>query len=289
MNDFVYLNYTQVELDRQYDQRTLVPDLGPYLKVWKEGTDKARQTLPVVRNVSYDPHPAARLDLYGRGDGSAPVVLYFHGGAWRSLDLDHSGFAAPMVVGAGALFAAVDFALVPSEPLPEQVRQARAAVAWAYRHAADHGGDPEKIYLMGHSSGAHLVGNLVAGGWQGDFGLPVDAIKRALAVSGPYDLEPVILSARNDFLKLTEQAARRISAIEHVPAANAPALTVLWGEGELDEFRRQGAAFAAAWRAAGHPAIAEEVPGRNHFDLSNDFADPDSRVGRAVLELVSGA
>ena len=288
MTDIVYRNYSQTELDRQYDQRSLVPDLAPYQKVWREGTDRARATLPVVRDISYDPHPAARLDLYGQGDGSAPVVLYYHGGAWRTLDLDHSGFAAPPIVAAGALFIAVDFALLPTEPLAEQVRQARAAVAWARRHAADHGGDPEKLYVAGHSSGGHLVGTLIAGGWHAEVGLPEDAIRGALASSGPYDLEPVRLSARNDFLKLTEAEAKRLSAIDNIPTGYGPPLAVFWGDGEHDEFRRQGRAFADAWRAAGHPVTAAEVPNQNHFDMSTAFADPNLPVLPAILEMIAG-
>lgn len=286
MTDLVFNGYTQAELDRQYDQRSLVPDLAPYLKVWADGTARARTTLDVVQGVSYDPHPAARLDLYGRGDGTAPVVLYYHGGAWRGLNLDHSGFAAPAIVAAGALFLAVDFALVPAEPLGEQVRQARAAAAWAWRHAADYGGDPMRLFVIGHSSGGHLVGTLVSGGWHDDFDVPEDIVTGALACSGSYDLEPVRLSARNDYLKLTAAEARRLSPIAHIQRDTAPPLALFWGAGELDEFRRQGRAFAEAWRAAGHWVAAEEVAGHNHFDMSNAFGDPASPVIRAVLDMI---
>lgn len=278
----VYGGYTQAELNDQYDQRTLVPDLSAYVKFWRDGTQRARRELDCVTDVSYGPSAAERLDIYRPAGAGAPVHVYLHGGAWRALGTDESGFPALHLVPAGACYVALNFATIPDASLEEMIRQARAALAWVYRNIAGHGGDPERIFISGHSSGAHMAAMLLADGWRAAAGLPESLIKGAVLVSGPYDLEPVRLSARNDFLHLDKAAARRMSPIHNLPPSRPP-LFVGWGDGELDEFRRQGRAFADACIAAGFEVSAAEIANCNHFDASNAFAEPEKPVVPAAL------
>lgn len=278
----VYRGYTQAELDAQYSQATLVPDLTPYVSFWKDESERARRELDCRTDVAYGPSRAERLDIFPAARPGAPVHLNFHGGAWRLLSKEYAAFPALQLVPAGATYAAVDFALAAEVTLDEMVRQVRAATAWMYAHAGEYNGDPDRLFISGHSSGAHLCAMILADGWRAEAGLPETLVKGAVIASGAYDLEPVRLSARNEYLNLDEAAARRNSATRHIPA-NGPPILVGWGEGELDEFRRQGAEFAVAWEAAGNHATAEEFPGHNHFDMSNAFGDPDSRIVRAAI------
>lgn len=280
----VFLQYDQAALDSQYDQATLVPDLGPYKKHWAEAGEAARMRLGPLVDVPYGPSPVETLDIYRPPEATAaPVHIYFHGGAWRGLDKADGAFVAPAVVGAGAVFVSAGFGLIPAVRLAEQVRQARAAVAWAYRSIAGYGGDPERITVSGHSSGGHLVGCLVAAGWHEAFGVPEDVVKAAVSASGLFDLEPVRLSARNAYLDLDAEDVDLLSPIRHIPRGGAPHLAVTWADGDLAEFRRQSRAFAEAWTAAGHPVDAEELPGRNHFDVSDAFGDPAGPIVRRIL------
>ncbi len=282
----VYRGYIKDELDAQYDQRSLVPDPTPYREAWTAGTLAARRDLECRLDVAYGRSEIERLDLYfpPNADG-APIMLYFHGGAWRLLSKEHSGFPAPHLVAAGACFVAPDFISAADASLDEMVRQTRSAVAWARENADGFGGDRERIFVSGHSSGAHLAAMALADGWRADFGLPEDTVKGAVIASGSYDLEPVRLSARNDYLHLDEAAAYRNGPIHHIPK-EAPGIFVAWGDGDLDEFRRQSAAFAEAWRAAGHGCETLELAAHNHFDVSSAFGDADSPIVGAALRLM---
>ena len=272
----VYRDYDQAQLDAQYDQRTLVPDLAPYIAKWREATTQARDKLPGARNLSYGPSPRQRIDTFGPQSETRPVLVFLHGGAWRQLSLEESGYMAPVFVEAGALVASADFDLVPDVTLDGQVAQAKAAVDWLIDHVEDHGGDPQNLVLCGHSSGAHLAAMIATAG---------TAIAGVAMVSGCYDLEPVRLSARNDYLRLDKEGARRNSPINRLSSGLPPAV-IAYGNGELDEFKRQGRDFAAAWRHVGGRIDEIERIGRNHFDMTYDIADPTSPLHRQIRALL---
>lgn len=283
----VYRGYSQAELDAQYNQATLVPDIGGYLDAWNGESARVRDSLPCRLSVPYGDGPAETLDIFPAENGAAgaPVMLFIHGGAWRALSKDSFSYPAAPFAAAGAVWVAADFSLLPDVSLDEQVRQNRAALVWLWRNARSFGGDRDRIYICGHSSGAHVGGTLVQGGWRRRADLPEDVIKGAVLVSGMYDLKPVRLSARNDYVRLDEVAARRLSPIHNIPE-RLPALALFWGSGELDEFRRQSRAFAETLWALGHRAEAMEISGANHFDMADGFADRRSAILRSCLGMM---
>ena len=187
---------------------------------------------------------------------------------------------------AGAAFVSVNFSLCPKVSLDELIRQAREAIVWAYRNAATFNGDPDRFYIAGHSSGGHVGGMMVVTDWPKEHGLPRDLIKGALLCSGMYDLVPVKLSARNEYLKLDEAAVWRISSILQIPEAGCPLGSGYGGE-EHKEFRRQSRDFAAAWRARGLSVEELEMSGVNHFALRRHFNNPESPILKAMLKLMS--
>lgn len=275
----VFGGYTQRELDAQYEQRTLVPDVAGYVNEWRRLSAQARARVACRCDVPYGPGSGERLDVYFPSSGNAPVHLHFHGGAWRMLCKDDVAYPAPLLTARGAVYVAVGFPLAAEAPLSEMVASARRALAWTHRHARELGGDEERIFLSGFSSGAHLAAMLLADdGWRASACVPNDAVRGAVLISGIYDLEPVRLSKRNDLLALDEAHVRALSPIRLLPAGDGPTVTVLWGAGELNEFRRQSRSFADAWAAAGNPAQAAELPQRNHFDMASDLGEEGSAV-----------
>ena len=227
-NTKVWLDYTQAELDDQYNQRVLVPDADDYMARWGIESERLRGILNCRLDVAYGPSEAERLDIFSTPADDAPVVVYFHGGAWTRWNKTNNSFQAVPFIAAGATFVSVDFALVPQVTLDELIRQCRTAVAWIYRNALDFGANPEKLYIAGHSSGGHEVAMLAITDWA-EWGLPSDVIKGAFAASGIYDLEPVRLSSRNEYLHLDEDATLNMELTAdtgkgYVPAvANRPA------------------------------------------------------------------
>ena len=283
MNQIVWGNFTQEELDRNYDQSSLVPNVGELMEQNAIDSARIREELDVITDVSYGPTELERLDIFPVSEKGAPVAIYHHGGAWTRSDKDQCSYAAPGLVAAGINVLVLDFALAPTVSLDEIVRQNRAAIAWAWHNADTYGWDRNQIHSIGHSSGGHICGMMQVTDWEGVYGLPADIIKSAAPCSGMYELEPVRLSHRNTYLDLTEQAAARNSSIRQLPAYGPP-LTIAWGTGELDEFQRQSREFAAAWEAAGHEVETFILEGLNHFEVGRLMFDPDQPVLQNILK-----
>jgi len=285
----VYLDYTQAELDRAYDQTAWVTNRAEIVAWYGAESAKVRARLELQRSVPYGTGPDETLDIFPvpgwKPGGLAPVYVHVHGGRWTLFTKDDESFIAPTFVSAGAACVVLDFSNIPKVRVPEMVAQVRRAIAWVYANAASFGGDPQRIHVSGHSSGSHIAGVLMVTDWE-KHGLPRDVIKSAFLVSGMYDLRPVVLSARSSYVKLSAEEVLELSAILHIDRLNGP-LTLVYGEKETPEFQRQPQAYAAALKAAGKPVTLIRIPGLNHFEMLQQFGDPASAVARAALESMS--
>lgn len=278
----VYRGLTQAELDSNYDNQRHVPEAASLIAEYGARSAAARARLPLRRGLAYGPGEKHRLDLFLPARLPAPVHVFFHGGAWRALSREEAAWHAEGVVAQGAVFAATGFDLATEATLADMVGQARAAIVWLWRNVAAHGGDPGRMTVGGHSSGAHMAAMCAAAGWQAGAGLPADVLKGAYLLSGLYDLEPVRLSYRNALLRLDEAGARALSPVLHPPSCPA---VVGVAERETPEFRRQAEALAAAWGLP-PPFVAA---GRNHYDVALDMGDAATTAGAALARVLAGA
>jgi len=160
--------------------------------------------------------------------------------------------------------------------------QVRRAVAWVHRNARSFGGDPDRIYVSGHSSGGHLAGVVLVTDWRKEFNLPVDTVKGGLCCSGLFDLKPVRLSARSSYVMFTDEIEQALSSQRHLDKLNAPVI-VAYGTLETPEFQRQSRDLAAVVKAAGKPVELLVADGYNHFEIPETLANPYGVLGRAVL------
>jgi arylformamidase len=280
----VWLNMTQAELDAAYDQSVWAPNLQQVTGRWVSHSVSVRARLGSPRRYAYGPTAAEALDVFATGRPGAPVHIFIHGGQWRVGRASDYAFLAEVFVHAGAHLVVPDFVSVLETggsltPLVEQVRR---AVAWVHSNASRFGGDRSRIYLSGHSSGAHLAGVLVTTDWS-RLQLPADIIKGVVSCSGLYDLRPVRLSARREFLAITDEVERAFSPQRHIDLVNAP-VVVVHGSLESPEFQRQSRDFAAALRAAGKSVQLVTGDGYNHFEICETLGNPYGVVGRAALE-----
>jgi len=163
--------------------------------------------------------------------------------------------------------------------------QVRRAVAWVYKNAARFGGDQNRLYVGGHSSGGHLCGVTLVTDWNKDFGLPSDMIKGGLCMSGMYDLKAVRLSKRSSYVKFDDDMENKMSAQRHLDMLRAP-IIVTYGTNETPEFQRQNRDFAAAVKAAGKPVELIQAANYNHFEMNESLANPYGPNGRAALTLM---
>jgi arylformamidase len=276
----VFLHYDQAELDRQYDQRAWAPNAAEVIRRYAVDSDRVRARLgdPIVH--AYGASNAETLDLYPCGKQRAPLHVFIHGGAWRLLSKQESGFPAENFVKAGAHFVAPDFAPLPTVTLAEMARQIRSAIAWLYHNANKIGADRDRIYLSGHSSGAHLAALATVTDWQAEYGLPADIVKGALCVSGSYDLLPVRLGARNDYVCLDESSEQLLSPQRHLARLGCD-LIVAFAEYDSNEFRRQAHAFA---ESAGKRARLIEGKGMNHFEIAETLGRANGFLSRLAFD-----
>jgi arylformamidase len=274
----------QKELDDAYDQSVWAPNQQHVTKrrsLWSESI--AARLKP--DRIAYGPTKIETLDIYKTTRWNAPIRIFIHGGAWRGGSAKDSAYPAEMFVSAGAHYVAVDFVSVGNVsgnliPMADQVRR---AVAWVYKNATSFGGDPDRLYLAGHSSGAHLAGAILVTDWRKDFGLPDEIIKGALLISGMYDLKPVRLSKRSEYVKFTDEMEQALSTQRHLQRLKTPVI-VAHGTLESPEFQRQTREFAAAVKAAGKPVQLIVGEGYNHFEFPETLGNPFGLLGRAALE-----
>lgn len=282
----VYRSWNQQQLDAQYNNRTAAPDFAGQTARYRSLTDSAKQAFTCLERLSYGAAPEECLDLYVPAQSGAPVLVFVHGGAWQTMDKDDSGFAAHALLPAGAMVACLNFGHVPDASLDTMVDQVRRAVAWLWQHVADHGGDPDRLFLAGHSSGAHLVGQCLTADWPARYGCPADAIKGAMFISGLGDLEPVRLSYRNALLHLQAQDVARLSLIHQAPTVACP-LIVAYADGDTQEFQRQTREVGNYWHARGLPTRQLCIPDRCHYAIVTDLADADSVLFRSLARMMA--
>jgi arylformamidase len=280
----VWLDMDQKEIDDAYDQSVWAPNQSHISKRRNAWSETVRARLKAER-FSYGPADVEKLDVYKAKQPNAPIRIFFHGGAWRGGTARDSAYPAEMFVNAGAHYVAVDFVAVINADgnLMTMADQVRRSVAWIYKNAASFGGDPNRIYISGHSSGGHLAGVVMVTDWKRDFGLPADVVKGGLLMSGMYDLKPVRISKRSTYVKFTDEMEHALSSQRHLDKLDAP-IIVSYGTLESPEFQRQARDFVAAVKAAGKPVQLIVGEGYNHFEMPETFGNPYGLLGRAALD-----
>jgi arylformamidase len=286
----VWLDMDQQALDDAYDQSKYALNRSQIVERYASNSDIARERLGAPRRIAYGPTANEALDLYPAASTSAPISIFVHGGAWQRGLAKNYAFAAELFVHAGAHHVVLDFINVieAGGDLMPMADQVRGAIAWVYRNAASFGGDPNRIHLYGHSSGAHLGGVAMVTDWPGLFDLPADVIKTGLLCSGMYDLRPVRLSARSRYVNFTDDMEAALSTQRHIDRFTAP-VALAFGTLETPEFQRQSRDFAAALRAAGKRVELLVGSHYNHFEIVETLASPYGLLGHAALVQITGA
>ena len=272
-------------LDVQYNNRARIPEHPQIFERWMRASALAREKLIGTLDIAYGSEPGETLDVFDARRPGAPVLVFIHGGYWRSLDKREHSFVAPAFVDAGAAVVVPNYALCPAVTIEAIALQTTRALAWTFRNIARHRGDPRRIVVAGHSAGGHLAAMLLACDWaKVGADLPADLLRCAIAISGVFDLEPLV---HTPFLlgdlRLTAESARRLSPALYPPPPGT--LYALAGANESEEFLRQNRLIREAWGALRVP-VCETVPGTNHLDVLIELADPQARLHHLALELL---
>jgi len=281
-----------------YNNRARVPDHGDYFARWGKASAAVRASQPCAVDVPYGSGNREKLDVFPAAKGSAevargaPVLVFIHGGYWRSLDKADHSFVAPAFTARGACVVLPNYALCPGTPespvtLPHIALQMARALAWVYEHIGEHGGDPSRITVAGHSAGGHLAAMLLACIWQ-RVGpqWPANLVRNALSISGLHELDSI---RRAPFLQqtlhLTPAQVRRCSPA-WFPAPAQGTLYAVAGAEESPEFERQARLMVDAWGPERVP-LCEQIPARNHFSVVDAFAEPSHRLHALAWQLLA--
>jgi arylformamidase len=276
-------------LDSQYNNRLRVPDfLTRHVTPWQTSSAQVRAQQACLLDVPFGSSTDEKLDIFpARGTGQ-PVLVFIHGGYWRSLDKADHSFVAPAFTQAGACVVVPNYALCGANStvtIEEIALQLVRSLAWVYRNIEQYGGDPRNITVIGHSAGGHLAAMLLACEWQKFANdLPTNLLRKTMCISGLYDLEPIRHSPylQTD-VQLTPQQVQRCSPAYFAPPPGT--LYAVCGADESDEFLRHNQLIEAAWRST-TVRVREAMLGRNHFSILEALVTPDQRVHRLACQLL---
>ncbi|GAA4886573.1 alpha/beta hydrolase [Ferrimonas pelagia] len=286
MTAAVYGEWTLAELEREYSPSSCIEDIGYYLDRYATLSAAARKggDGKLLLDCRYGDKPRQCLDLYlPRQQAPAPLHIYIHGGYWQQLSKDESAFAAPMLNAQGVGLAVLNYTLAPQASLTEIVAEIRQAIVWCYQQAP--GVDRRNITLSGSSAGAHLVMMMSLTDWT-QYGLPAEPFAGALAVSGIYDLAPLVPTYINEAVQLSPQEVASLSPMVQPLSVSCP-LLLAFGEIETAEFKRQSRDYYQRLSEAGLTVELASIPRRNHFDVILELTDADSLLSRRLLGWIS--
>jgi arylformamidase len=272
-----------IDYEAEYNNRARVPDYEDIFARWaQEGELYRVDALKRDRaelGLSYGDTPRQSVDLFMPDAGeSAPIAMFIHGGWWRSLDPSQFSQMARGPNAHGVTVAVVGYDLCPNVSIGDIVEQMRRACIFLWQRFG------RRLFVYGHSAGGHLSGAMVATDWAALYPkAPADLVPAGYAVSGLFDLSPLVGITPNQDFRLTPESARALSPASW-PLAPGRMFDAVVGGLESSEFLRQSKLIAQAWQSTGKTRY-EEIPGKNHFTVIDAFADPQSAMTARVAEL----
>lgn len=275
-------------VEREYNLRAAFPDHPSWFARWAEESAAARAGLESRLDLRYGSGPKQTIDLFPAPNARG-TLLFIHGGYWRALDKSDHSFVAPPLVARGIGVAVINYDLCPDVGIPRIVAECREGLVWLRREGRRLGLATERLVVAGHSAGGHLTAMLLATDWTA-YGLPAETITGGVALSGVFDLEPLVQVSFNADLRLDAASARALSPIHLRPCAPAPLLLAA-GADETSEFIRQSWLLWEQWpecRPRGRHAPLF-VPERHHFSVLSDLGVPESALARETAAMLEHA
>lgn len=265
-------------LDALYNNRAAVPEHGDIFARWRAQSAATRKHHDGEFDLAYGSHALQTLDIFPAKQNRG-LVIFIHGGYWRSLDKDDFSFYAEPYLAEGINVASINYRLCPEVSIGAIVEDCQSAVVWLAANVSRYNIRFDRTVLIGHSAGAHLAAMLCATDWTARNIDPAN-FRGGVLLSGLYDLSPLLEVSVNDDVQLTTKTVKALSPIHLKPIPNIP-LDVLVGGAETSEFMRQSQLLPKAWPA--NCAPLEVIRDANHFTIVDECARPDSSCFRRSL------
>jgi arylformamidase len=270
-----------IDYEKEYDNRGRVPEHPEIFARWIADGAAYRAAARGEYGLKYGPGARQTIDLFPAKDDdeSTPLALFIHGGWWRSLEPSMFSQSAAGPNARGVSVAVAGYELCPGRAIADIIEQMRSACLWLWRR------QKKRIFIYGHSAGGHLAACMLAQDWQAFASdAPADLVPAAYAISGVFDLAPLVHVSQNADLRLDEAEARRVSPLYWKTPAGRTLDAVVGALGS-SEFLRQSKIIVDGWGARGVATRYEEVDGANHFTVVDSLSDLDSAMTRRVVDL----
>ena len=283
-DNYVYKSLSQDALDREYNNLNKVVNSEKILEKWVKLGNEACALLSCKLDIKYGRHERQSLDVFPTHIPGAPILAFFHGGYWSSRDKSISRFLAPFYVATGVNFVSVGYRLCPEVSIRDIIRDAESGLKWLNQNGASFDGDPQKLFVAGHSSGGHLTAFMC--GSEGP-----DYLKGGCSISGIHDLDPIRVSFLNSRLGINATDVKKLSPVflaEKLTESSSklPPIIVAVGSKEGKEYLRQSEELAASLAIAKQPCLSLQIENGNHFSACEAFSDPASLISNEMLRLI---
>jgi arylformamidase len=273
----IYKQYDQAALDRQYNNRIQVPEWADHLERWARTSRYAERNYSPVNNIAYGEGKLENLDIYPSRQPGSKVLLFIHGGYWHKLDKSDFHFVGSGFHSYNLTTVIINYPLAPLATMDEIVLSCRKAMSWVNSNIATYNGDPDRVYIAGHSAGGHLAAMMMTAE-------TIMGVKGVCVMSGLFNLEPIRLSEINEVLHLDDQMVLRNSPVKLKPVLSCP-LVIAVGGNEADEYKEQSGELLKGWKED-IPVILVELAGANHYSIIEEAVKPEKEMHRQMKKLL---
>lgn len=246
-------------------------------------------TFSKTAGIAYGDDPRQKLDVYvpHHAPKDAPVVVFFYGGSWNSGDREDYSFVGEALASRGIVAVIADYRLYPQVRYPLFLEDGAKAVAWTHAHIQNFSGDPQRVYLMGHSSGAYIAAMLALDPHLlGKVGMSPKDVRGWIGLAGPYDFLPI----KNPDVRpvfFWPDSPLQSQPINHVSRAAPPALLIAASEDELVDPTRNTGGMARKLREAGVPVRELYYSRPSHITLVATLSRPLRQLAPVFDQVVS--
>jgi arylformamidase len=272
---------TKIDYETEYNNRARVPEHPQIFAQWAKDAEayRARIATSYQARISYGATPREVIDVFMAAP-DAPLAVFIHGGWWRSLEPAQFSHMAGGLNVHGINVALPGYNLCPQVRIADIVEEMRHALLHLWHRYR------KRMLVVGHSAGGHLTAAMAATDWRAlDATAPADLVPAGYAISGIFDLVPLVGISMNQDFRLDEESARKISPLLW-PAPRGLVLDAVAGALESNEFLRQSRAIADTWGKAGVATRYGEITGTNHFTVLDPLTDPASPMVARLIELM---
>ena len=282
----IYKEYDQEALDLQYNNRANALDHESHLQQWEWVNRETEKKYTLHKNLAYGELERETLDIFPADHPNAKTLVFIHGGYWYKNGPFDVYLVAEAFRSYGITTVLIGYPLMPDHPMEQLVASCRKAIGWVDQNIADYHGNPDAVYVAGHSAGGHLAAMMMATNWpQFDSVLPSNIIKGVCAISGLYNLLPVQLCYVNEILKMDQATVSRNSPVQLLPETPCKLILAVGGE-ETAEYKSQTQELYTVWKEKGADVEMMEINETNHFSVLTSLLNVYSPLPVAIRGLM---